>query len=92
MKKYYVTKYALTVGIQVVEGVVEDEGYTLKYTIEGDRSKYFAFGNDWYSTRECAQQRAELLKARKLRSLEKQVRLLRSLDFRVLKDGESLLG
>ena len=75
----WVTKYALTTGIQVVSGNVTDG--MLSYST----GKYLehAHGKDWHRTPESALARAEEMRLAKIKSLQKSIAKLEALTFTV---------
>ena len=78
--KIYITKYALTAGIkdEDAEASVFDECATVKKL--GDYPKYF-YGNDWHATKEAAICQAEMMRIKKIASLNKQIAKLEKLKF-----------
>jgi len=77
--KVFVTKYALSVGIQSMDAeidintrmiAVRDRGYV----------KYF-HGTDWHLTLEEAKKKAETMRQRKIASLKKQIEKLENIHF-----------
>jgi hypothetical protein len=77
----YVTKYALTKGIIVVELIKGDDErmVTVKWK-EGGYPAYF-HKPDWHLTREEAVSRAKAMKANKLESLKEQIKKLEKREF-----------
>lgn len=77
--KVWITKYALTAGIYQEEverserGVWKDNGPS--------RIGQGFYNNDWHETPESAIAQAEKKRAAKIRSLEKQIAKLKTLDF-----------
>ena len=86
----YVTKYALTAGI--LKLVVEDysniaEGMVQQAVPQGSYpNKYHA--SQWARTREAALLAAEAMRAKKIKSLERQIARLKALEIRVVVPGE----
>lgn len=70
----WVTKYALTTGIEKVEGEADDNH--LRYDKYGS-----AFGNDWHRTRDAAVKRAEEMRLKKIASVKKQLEKLEKMRF-----------
>jgi len=82
--KAYVTKYALTQGIMVVESeMVEDSGETM-IRFGNQSFPTYAHGNDWYLSEEAARARVEEMRQRKLAALRKQVVRLEKLKIKVM--------
>ena len=78
--KAYTTKYALTKGIEVVDGSVSpDYPEMLTVTAGGYRTHYH--GNDWHTSFRAAYLRAEVMRQKKMASLEKSIKKLRELRF-----------
>lgn len=73
----WITKYALTKGIQEVEGKTDGDGY-LSY---GKYDYNHAFRKEWYRTREAAIKRAEEMRLKKIASLKKQLKKLEKMRF-----------
>lgn len=71
----WVTRYALTTGIEMVDGKTDGDGY-LSY---GEYS--YASGNDWHHTREAAVKRAEEMRLKKIASVKKQLEKLEKMRF-----------
>lgn len=84
--KFFVTKYALTKGILMLEIVAGD--YPYKGMVcgvlagSGFGTSYFhGEGNEWHQTLGCAVHRAENMRKAKLISMRKQIAKLEKLDF-----------
>lgn len=79
---YYVTKYALSVGVLVVSGEVSTiSPEMLCYRVKGGRYDQYAHGKDWHATLEAALADAERRRVRKIESLKKSIQKLERLDF-----------
>lgn len=74
----WITRYALTDGVFEVDGEVTQSG-CLRYKL-GDYYS-FASGGDWHPTKERAVARAEDMRIRKLKSLDKQIKRVSALRF-----------
>lgn len=86
--KVYITKYALTAGIEVAEvGEVDDDGYV--YTKMGLGFQLFIMGKTAFLTYEEAAIAARLMRRRKVASLRKQADKVFRLPF-PLKKPENL--
>jgi hypothetical protein len=76
----WVTKYALTTGIEVVDGRVA-------HKISSDMFCYgnheTAHGKDWHRTPEAALSRAEEMRANKIKSLHASIKKMEKLEFKV---------
>ena len=82
MPKFYVTKYALTAGIQEVEAEEPTEhAGMLSVKVRGGAMHYHGEGKDWHRTHESAVARAEKMRYKKLASLSKRVVELTNLKF-----------
>lgn len=77
--KVWVTKYALTNGIEEVEVNVNEN----LASVVGARfpTYYHGEGKEWHRTREQAVKRAEDMRAARLKSLSKQVKRIEALTF-----------
>lgn len=82
--KIFVTKYALTQGILVMEAEQKNEHLVLipagNNGVNFFCSQYFHRG-EWFKTREEAIVKAEDMRQRKLRSLQKQITKLQKIQF-----------
>lgn len=77
--KAWITKYALTSGIQVVDAEIHPDG-------QGDMIMYgrfyeHAFGKDWHRTPENALARAEEMRKKKIELLRKNIERLERITF-----------
>lgn len=81
----WVTKYALTTGIQKVSGTVchETSSTMLRYSDPANGFKEFVHGNDWHRTPKAALARAEEMRKAKIASLKKSLAKLESMIFSV---------
>lgn len=80
--KAFITKYALTAGIQEVD--VEQDAASPKLVSSRtgfETSYYWGEGRDWHRTRESAVARAEEMRQKKLASLSKSIAKLEKLKF-----------
>lgn len=78
--KVWITKYALTTGIEEVEAeVTESRGSMIQVT--GRQFGTYYHKPFWHTSREEAVAHAELLRAKKLKSLRKAIAKLESLQF-----------
>lgn len=75
--KFFITKYALVTGIIEKEGEITSTSSSM---IQTGRYEFF-HRPYWHLTKEDAVERAELLRANKIKSLEKQLAKLKSLKF-----------
>jgi hypothetical protein len=80
--KAYVTKYALTRGILVVEGSV-NIGTTFCTKTKSGYNRYYP-RTQWCSTLEEAQRVAEVMRKRKIESLKKQILKLKSMEIEIV--------
>ena len=78
--KIYITRYALTSGIQEAEATVGDHAPNMA-VVEGTGLTLYLHGNDWHRTFESAVARAEEMRAKKLKVLDKTVRKLKDVSF-----------
>ena len=88
--KIYITKYALTEGILTGSDAVIDGTMASVYTLHDPKGRvmnkigtqaYF-HGQDWHKTRTDAITRAEDMKQKKIRSLERNLRKIQELTFK----------
>lgn len=79
--KLFITKYALTSGIEEVEGNISDQ-YTnmCTYQKEGCYPQY-AHGDDWHTDKKKAIDRASVMREKKIASLRNQIKKLEGLKF-----------
>lgn len=75
--KVFITKYALTTGIFAAD--VEDCGNGM--VREAVRFGSFFHGKEWHLTREAAIKHAEVMRLKKVHSLNKQIAKLEALKF-----------
>ena len=80
MSKVWISKYALTQGIYEMEiDHMSEDGravYGKAWT-----EAYHGEGREWHRTKEDAVKRAEEMRIRKIKSLEKQIEKIKSLKF-----------
>lgn len=81
MTTIYVTRYALTAGIQKVDAKIDDSGTMAHYKIEGHWSTSYVHGKDFWLTEAEAKVRANEMVAKKIVSTEKQLVKLKKLTF-----------
>lgn len=79
MKKYYITRYAFTKGVYILENCEDYDGYIEEYDIKEGYSEH-EIGREAFSSPEEAIKQVQLLKERKLKSLEKQMKKISALD------------
>ena len=79
----WVTKYALTDGIQKVSGTVRHETRSGMLSYTGSRYEWreCVHGNDWHRTPEAALARAEEMRKAKIASLKKSIAKLEAIKF-----------
>lgn len=77
--KFYVTKYALTAGIQKVEAEYPDDGLL----DVGTGTYYHREGREWHCTRAAAISRAEEMRLAKIKSHKKAIAKLEKMTFEV---------
>lgn len=81
--KVWITKYALTQGIDEVEAEICDSNM-IKVKARGTGcidEYYHGKGKEWHLDRESAVKKAEEMKLKKIASLEKQIKKLKELKF-----------
>ena len=80
----WVTKYALTTGILQVTGTVHHfrgVGTMFSWRDEDARSDQCAHGLDWHRDEDSAKLRADAMRKKKIKNLEKQIEKLKNLSF-----------
>jgi len=77
--KVFVTKYALTEGVYVDD--VEPSGVCESMVSSKTRGLTNYHGKDWHTDRDSALRRAEVMRARKIHSLEDSIARLKGLRF-----------
>lgn len=81
--KFWITKYAMTAGIQPVEADEPRAEFPGMLSVPGKTGSYTQgfHGRDWHRTREAAVARAEEMRTAKIKSLEKSLAKMKSLKF-----------
>lgn len=80
--KVYITKYALTSGIDEVEcSQFNMNSGTIHYKLPGSHFTQYAHGKDWRGTMAEAEIRAEEMRVKKIASLKKSIAKLEKLNF-----------
>lgn len=77
--KAWITKYALTSGIQEVDGEADKGMLTVIVTRFGNVQHFH--GNDWHPTREAAIAHAEKMRQKRIESLKESIAKLEKLSF-----------
>ena len=72
----WITKYALTTGIMETQAVINDT--IAVYYVDGVRNSVY---KHWVTSEEKAKERAEEMRFKKLKSLEKQIKKIKALIF-----------
>ena len=80
MTIFYSTKYAMTKGIEQIDGEV-NKNYSncVKYTINNYTLYLWGEGKDWHRSLESATKRAEEMRLKKISSLEKSLDKLKKM-------------
>lgn len=82
----YVTKYALTAGVQEVEAEWSEKyPGMISYKAEGSRYVQFAHGSDWHRSPDVALAKAESMRQRKIESMRRSITKLTDLKLEVVK-------
>lgn len=76
----YVTRYAMTDGIERLQGRVTNGMFVAKNK-DGYDNYYHGEGRDWHHTLDGAIARAEKMRSAKIKSHEKSIAKLKALDF-----------
>ena len=79
--KVWVTKYALTVGIQEYDDAQQTSPNMVCVSCNGFHEYFHGEGKEWHVTRESAIRRAEEMRKKKIISLRKSISGLESLTF-----------
>ena len=75
--KFWITKYALSTGIQEVDGeIAGTSGSMVLYGHGYSRQAAHGEGKDWHRTREAAVERAKKMRVAKIASLRKSIEKL----------------
>lgn len=78
----WVTKYALTLGIEKIQAMQFNSDPSLIYEV-GTYSCFHGEGRQWHRTEVAAIERAEAMRTAKIASLEKQIKQIPSLEERL---------
>ena len=79
--KLFITKYALSCGIEEVEGIISEHFPTMcSYQTPGGYVNH-AHRNDWHTCKKNATAMAEEMRDKKIASLRKQIKKLEGLKF-----------
>lgn len=78
--KIWITKYALTTGIYEIEAK-ETHSPSMVSDANHPLSMYHGEGKEWHKSKEDAIQMAEMMKNKKIESLEKQLKKVKKLKF-----------
>lgn len=86
--KVWITKYALTAGIQAVDAETTHTPSMVSYRPEGISMDMYAHGEgkDWHRTPESAEQRAHEMLQKKIASLKKGLAKFESMEIKAPKD------
>lgn len=82
----WVTKYALSDGILVVDGTVHHSISSTMLTWGGEFTSLSAHGNDWHRTQEAAITRAEEMRKANIEYLRKRIAKMEALQFHAVSD------
>jgi hypothetical protein len=82
--KAWMTKYALTAGIQEIECelCVSVPGMISRRSNICTTEYFHGEGREWHTSRQSAEDRAEIMRLNRISSLEKQIRKLKALNFK----------
>jgi hypothetical protein len=78
--KIYVTKYALTSGIQIYDANLIQDTKICVVEVNSSSSMYF-HDNEWHEDKESAVKQAEIMKDKKIKSLKKSLEKIEKLKF-----------
>lgn len=79
--KVFLTKYALSSGIEEVELTREFKVDNMKFVYVKDKHGSYKIGSEAFFTKEDAIKQAEKMRLKKIESLKKQIKKLESLKF-----------
>ncbi len=79
--KVWITKYALTEGIEAIDGEIASD-ISENMFVQSGRTGRIYHGKEWHSTEESAIKRAEEMRIAKIASLKKQIARLEELEFK----------
>lgn len=80
--KAFITKYALTQGIYEIEAeICHSINPDMISNINRQNNCYHGEGKDWHRTKESAIERANAMRATKIKNLQKQISKLEKLEF-----------
>jgi hypothetical protein len=79
--KVWITKCALTKGIQQKEGSVSETNKESFSEVGNSWFSYWGNGREWHTTKESAIAKAEEMRVKKIASLKKQIAKLEKLKF-----------
>ena len=85
----WITKYALTTGIIKVEAKIDGDYGLAGYVPEGTTYIDYVHPREWCATRTEALVRAEEMRQKRLKSLEKQIKKITNLKFKAEQRGAS---
>ena len=81
MKKYWITKYALTQGIFQVDAELAESSDTMIHARKPNGFASYYHRNEWHHTKQAAVARAKEMQKKKLISLQKQIKKIEALKF-----------
>lgn len=79
--KVFLTKYALSSGIEEVELIREFKVDNMKFVYVKDKHGSYKIGSEAFFTKEDAIKQAEIMRLKKIESLKKQIKKLENLKF-----------
>ena len=83
LAKVYVTKYALTKGIQIFENVRQCVSVSVDMIATADKHSQCFHKGDWYTNPNAAIKKAEEICSKKIESLKKQISKLEKMEFKI---------
>lgn len=81
LTKIWVTRWAITGGIIQADAKLHDSGTMASYKPDGSWSTVCVHGEDFHLTEELAIQRAYIMRAKKIQTLNKQLEKIQKLSF-----------
>ncbi len=85
----WVTKYALTTGIEKHESSTTFSDGMIRVRPEEGGLDQFFHGKDWHKTEKAANERAEEMRLKKILSLKKQLKRYESMSFNPITKGDN---
>lgn len=79
--KVFITKYALKRGIYEIDAKLDEDNVDYVYDTNKSNTIYIYSKPNWHETKEEAIERAEQMKLKKIKSLERQIEKLKNINW-----------